>query len=281
VTDFLAQVVVWLNAGANALGGILFAPIANLPGWLSATLIAAVTGVVLLLVFKHTSHQRAIKAVRADLKANLLSLKLFRDSTAVVFRAQGQVFWGALRLLLLAVVPILVMIVPVLLIMAQMGLWYQSRPLKVGEEANVILFLSDSARANWPEVKLEPTGAVEVRVGPLRAFQKGEVGWKIRALEAGYHQLVFKVNGRPVDKELAIGDGFMRVSTQRPGWDWFDVLLNPDEEPFRDDSPVKSIEINYPERDSWTSGTTWWIYYWFVISMISALCFRRLFNVHI
>ena len=62
--DVLAQGVVWLNAVANVAGDWLLVPIGLLPGWLSATLVAAVTGVVLLIVFKHTSNQRAIKAAR-------------------------------------------------------------------------------------------------------------------------------------------------------------------------------------------------------------------------
>jgi hypothetical protein len=37
--------------------------------------------------------------------------------------------------------------------------------------------------------------------------------------------------------------------------------------------------MNYPERSSKTSGTGWWVIYWFVISMVSALCFRRAMNV--
>ena len=46
----LMQIIVWLNALANALGMALLWPIAHLPGWLSATLVAMVTGVLMLLV---------------------------------------------------------------------------------------------------------------------------------------------------------------------------------------------------------------------------------------
>ncbi len=86
---------------------------------------------------------------------------------------------------------------------------------------------------------------------------------------------MFQVGDQPVAKELAIGDGFMRVSIERPGWDWSAILLNPWEEPFRPDDPVQSIAIDYPERSSWTSGTDSWVIYWFVVSMVAALCFRR------
>ena len=46
--DVLTQVVVWLNTAANVIGRLVFAPIAVLPGWLSATLVAIVTGVLMM-----------------------------------------------------------------------------------------------------------------------------------------------------------------------------------------------------------------------------------------
>ena len=112
-------------------------------------------------------------------------------------------------------------------------------------------------------------------------LSKREICWNIRARESGYHRIVIQVDGQGADKEMAIGDGFMRVSTQRPGWSWSDALLYPAEWPFGPDSPIKSIEIDYPKRASWTSGTDSWVIYWFIVSMVAALCFRRFLNVNI
>ena len=105
MSDAVAQAVAWLNAVADAVGRYVLAPIGLLPGWLSATIVAAVTGLALLVAFKYTSNQRAIRRVRSDVKANLLALKLFKESTAVALRAQGRILLGALRLALLAVMP--------------------------------------------------------------------------------------------------------------------------------------------------------------------------------
>ncbi len=276
----VTQLAVWLNAVANALGRWLLAPTALLPGWLSATLAAAVTGVLLLVAFKYTSNQRAIRKVRDDINANLLALKLFRESAGVALRSQGRVLWGAGRLMVLALVPMAVMAVPVTLVLGQLSLWYQQRPLHVGEEAVITLALN-TAGETLPPTRLEPTGAVETTVGPVRVVSKGEVCWNIKARENGYHRLAFHVGAQSVEKELAVGDGFMRVSVQRPGWSWQDVLLHPWERPFPPDAPVRSIQVDYPSRPSKVSGTDWWVAYWFVASMVAALCFRRVLNVHV
>ena len=175
----------------------------------------------------------------------------------------------------------LVMAMPVTLLLGQLGLWYQARPLRVGEEAVITLKLSGQPESPWPAVSLEPTDAVEVAVGPVRVRSQREVCWNVTARKPGSHRLVFQVGDQAIDKELAVGDGFMRVSTERPGWDWESILLNPGEARSAPTIRSESIAIDYPERSSWTSGTDWWVIYWFVVSMVAALCFRPVMNVNV
>ena len=78
-----------------------------------------------------------------------------------------------------------------------------------------------------------------------------------------------------------MGAGMMRVSVLRPGWNAKDVLLHPYERPFPADSPVQSIEIKYPSRDTWVDGTNTWVWYWLIISMVAAFCFKGVFKVNI
>jgi hypothetical protein len=235
----------------------------------------------LLIVFKYTSNQSAIKRVRADIKAHLLALKLFKESATVALRAQGRILLGAFKLMVLAIVPMLVMLVPVSLLLEQLALWYQSRPLEVGEDAVVTVKLNGDGRSTWPAVRLEPSNALICTTGPVRIQSDRAICWNIRGRESGYHRLVFDVDAQPVEKELAIGSGYMRVSTRRPGWNWWDALRYPCEEPFGANSPVQSIEVEYPDRSSWTSGTDLWVIYWFIVSMVAALCFRRLIKVSV
>jgi hypothetical protein len=281
VTTVLTRLVVWLNTLANSLASVLLAPLAALPGWLSATLIAVTTGVLMLLAFKYTSHQTAIKRVRNEIKANLLALSLFKDSVAVSLSAQGRILWGALRLLGLAVVPMLVMLLPMCLLLGQLAAWYQARPLQIGEETVVTVHLADDSPQALRQVQLIPSDAVTTTVGPVRVPARQMVCWNVQARQAGYHQLTFSTGDKSFEKEMAIGDGLMRVSPQRPAWHWTDALLYPRETPFATDSPVQSIELVYPPRQSWTAGTRSWLIYWFTASMVAAFVARPLLNVNI
>ena len=133
-------------------------------------------------------------------------------------------------------------------------------------------------------MQIEPNTAVETVVGPVRVPSKREICWNLRARENGYHRLAFHCDGQTVEKELAIGDGFMRHRAERPAWSWTDMFWQPAEEPFAPDSPVQAIRIAYPDRHSWTSGSEWWLlygfaaYWWllycFAASMFFGYCFR-------
>src|SRR5262245_49480137 len=120
-------VLSWLNAAANLLG-LLLAPIGWMPGWASMLLVSAVTGVLLLIAFKYTSNQQAIRLTRNSIDANLLSIRLFPDNAMLALGAQARVFLGAGRLFVLALVPTAIMAIPVTLVLTQLGLWYQARP---------------------------------------------------------------------------------------------------------------------------------------------------------
>lgn len=277
--DLLTQVVVWLNALANALGRLLLAPVGMMPGWVSATLVSAITGVLFLVIFKYTSNQPAIKRVKDDIKANLLALKLFKESASVAVWAQVSILRSALKLMVLAVGPMLVMVVPVLLILGQLSLWYQARPLRVNEDTIITLKLSDISGA-LPDVRMEPTDAVEIVAGPVRVPSKREICWKIQGRRPGDHRLMFTAGDESGEKELVIGDRFARVSSLRPDWNAGDVLLYPAEKPFDRSSLIQSIAIDYPTRSSWTSGTDLWVVYWFAVSMVAGFAFRGVFNVN-
>ena len=278
---FLVQLITWVNVVTNTIGGLFLAPVASVPGWLSITVISAILGVFLLVIFKYTSNQKAIGQVRDDIKANLLAVKLFKDSFSVTFRSQARVFCASFKLLFYSIVPMLVMIVPVILIMAQMSLWYQARPLLPGDKPVIVKLKFNDNLDTLPQVVLESLPAARTIIGPVRVFTKKEIFWKIKPVEDGSYNLIFHIGDRRYEKQLAVGEGFMCLSSKRPGADFADILLYPLEKPFTSDSPVHSISIDYPERNSRINGTDWWIAYFFVVSMIFAFMFKPLLKVRI
>ena len=275
----VAQFISWLNTGMNTLFGLLRGPMAALPAWLSLTIVSALLGVVLLVLFKYTSTQAAIARVRDRIKAQLLAMKLFKDNIPVVLKSQIQVFIAAVMLLVYSIPPMLVMALPFCLVLGQLGLWYQARPLAINELALVTMQLSGPKNAPIPPVSLASTDAVNLIAGPVRVPSKQQVYWQIQAAQLGTHQLQFHVGDVQIQKELAVGSGFMPVSLKRPSLNIGDLILYPSEKPFNKASPIRSIEISYPDRTSPVTGSGTWIITLFVVSMLCAFMAKPFFNV--
>ena len=86
------------------------------------------------------------------------------------------------------------MTVPMVLLLAQLGLWYQSAPLPVGEETVVTVKLGGEVGTPMPAVELVPGDAIEDLSGPVRVTSQREVCWSIRTRQPGY--LALYLQGR-------------------------------------------------------------------------------------
>jgi hypothetical protein len=280
--NILAQLISRINSGMNVVFEWLRGPISAGPPWLSLTVVSALLGVVMLVLFKYTSPQTAIGRVRDRIKSRLLAMKLFKDNIPVVLKCQVQVFAAAIMLLVYSIPPILVMVLPFGLILGQLGAWYQARPLEVNEQAIVVMQLSGAENTRLPTLSMDPTDAVEVMSGPVQVPFHQQVYWKIRAVQSGVHQLQFKVGDERVQKELSTGTAFMPVSMKRPSeTNLGDLILYPVEPPFKAASPIRSITIEYPDRTSKFTGSGNWVITLFVISMLGAFAVKPFLNVKI
>ena len=72
-------------------------------------------------------------------------LSLFKDDLKVSLKCQVRLLLNAFSLLYHALVPMAVLTVPMILLLGQLALWYQARPLRVGEESIVTVKLKGEA----------------------------------------------------------------------------------------------------------------------------------------
>jgi uncharacterized membrane protein (DUF106 family) len=276
---YLSLILTWINSIINAVSAPLFNWISLVPGWVSNTIISAIVGILFLAVFKYTSNQKAIGKVKDIIKANMLALWLFKESIIITLKTEAKLFKSSIVLLLYSVKPVLIMLFPFILILAQLSLWYQKRPLNPGEEALVTVQFNNNISAEPLNATLQPTSSIETVLGPVTISSKNQVLWKIRALEEGYHTIAFDLNSKVLTKELAVGNGFMRTSLLRPGYRPLDIILYPAESPFPPESVVESIGIEYPDRSDRFAGTDWWVMYFIVCSIVFAYLFKPILKV--
>ena len=291
VASALLELWIWINALINplfsplfaalnpictAIGDAVYAPLASLPVWLGLTLLSVFGGIVMLIAFRFASNQDGIGQAKDDIKANLLALKLFKDEIRVTFQAQWRITGAILRLQRYVLTPVILLMLPMLLALAQMGIRHQWRPLKPGEQT-IIRISTTGDPKDLPTITLEPSKGIDVEVGPIPG--EGDLVWRVRATEVGRHTLQFSVGDQTIEKEFVVGSGFERVSAIRTASAWATQLLHPAEPRLPADLPISAIAITYPSVDSYIHGANYWVIYLFVISMATALILKPLFKV--
>jgi len=266
----LTELFIALNPYGNWVGRVGFAGIAWLPAWLSLTVIAMVSGALMLLCFRYTTRPEAIRHTRRQLQANLFAVSLFRDDMRVCLREQATMLVQGLRLLWHSLLPIVVLTVPMLLVLSQLAAWYQWRPVQVGEEIVLTVFLKASPRP-LPTIELSPVAGVEIVTGPVVAEAAGYVCWNLRADQSGQHQLRISTGEEVFEQDLVVGLAITRLATQRPARSLLAVLEHPLLPPPLPDSIVRSIELAYPTRAATQWGLPAWMFHWLWISSVTAI----------
>jgi hypothetical protein len=237
----------------------------------------------MLLIFRHTSNQAGIKKAKNLIKAHLLELRLFPDDMRVQFRAQGRILLANLKYIGHNSKPMLVMIVPVVLILIQLNLWFGARSLKPGESALLKVKLSGDRFPSEVAMSVEPPPQIMIETPPLRIEDEAEIDWRVKAKETGLGRLTLVIGGETIVKDVAVGaKSLTRISTIRVGRNVLDQVFNPGERPLPSGSLVRSVELKYPAARMDLFG--WhlhWLVVYFVLSIIFGFAFKGVFKVEI
>jgi len=258
-------------------------PVRGLGPWPVMIEVSFLTGLLMLVIFRRTSNQDGIRAAKNRIKAHLLELRLYKDSLAQQLRSQGRILAANGRYIGYALKPMLVMIVPVVLILVQLNLWFGSRPLRVGESALVKLKLAKGGDPLKTDLRLEAPAGIEVETPALRIEDEGEIDWRVRARSEGGHDLVFRSGGETFTKSLSVGQKRMtKISALKPGPGLTGQVFNPGEKPVPGSFSIASVEVAFPARkmDLFGLGVHWLVVY-FILSIIFGFAFKGVFKVEI
>ena len=257
-----------------------------LVGLALASLLAAV---IVLLVFRRTSDQRALAAVKRQIHAGFFELRLFADDPPALFAVQWSLLRHNLRYLRLSLVPMLVLLVPFVLMIAQLQFHYGYRGLRPGETALVEVALDPAWRAaaggagstpGRPALRLTAPDGVRVETPGVWVPSHHKMTWRIGIDTAGSHMLTIDLAGTPLTKTLDATDRVVRRSPSRLRPAFLDQLLYPAEPSLPADVPIRAISVTCPEASIAAFGmTSHWLVWFFVLSMLFAFALRRRLGV--
>lgn len=248
-------------------------------------LISAVVSVGILWIFKKVSNQDRIEAVKRKIQAALFEIRLFNDDLGAILRAQMDILRHNLSYLRLQLFPLLFILPPVIVIMAQLQPFYGYSGLEAEEPVllkmemqrpseDIEFLLSDK-----PSVDLEVPDGLELRSPAVWVPSKGQMIWQLAATAAGDYQLQVRVEGQSISKSVRVSDRTLRRSPLRAS-SLGDQFLYPVEPPLAKDGPVRSISVAYPEDPEFLLMPRWmWIF--FVLTIVFAFALRKPMGVTI
>jgi uncharacterized membrane protein (DUF106 family) len=272
-----------LNSVLNKVFDVLFLPVRGLSPWVAMVLVSLLTSFLMLLIFRHTSNQAGIRKEKNLIKAHLLELRLFKDNMGIQLRAQGRILLANFRYVAHNMKPMLVMIVPVLLILIQLNLWFGAESLKPGDSVLVKVRLVAGSYPSEVPAALAVSPELEIETPALRIEDEAEIDWRLRAKTAGNGRLTLTVGGETVGKSVSVGaTRLVPIAVLKPGRNLVEQVLNPGEAPLPSTSVVRSIEVTYPPASMSLFG--WhihWLIVYFILSIAFGYAFKGVFKVEI
>jgi uncharacterized membrane protein (DUF106 family) len=271
------------NSVLNKVFDILFLPVRGLGPWAAMILVSLLTSFLMLLIFRHTSNQAGIRKEKNRIKAHLLELRLFKDNMGVQLKAQGRILLANFKYVGHNMKPMLVMIVPVLLILIRLNLWFGSESLKPGDPVLVKVRLAEGRYPSEVPASLAASAELDVETLPLRIEDEAEIDWRLRAKIAGEGRLTLTVGGETVVKSASVGATRLSpIPALRPGSNLLDQVFNPGEAPLPPGSVVRSVEVRYPSASMSLFGMRiHWLIVYFILSIVFGYAFKGLFKVEI
>lgn len=270
----------------NTLIGYLFAalmlPFRRLP-LLGLVLISLLAGVGMLLLFKKVSNQASMEAVKRSIHACLFEIRLFNDDLRAILRAMLEILRRNLSYLRLQIVPLLFILPPVVILLAQLQPYFGYRGLDRGEPVLLKVEMRPAADGfsldDRPALELQVPEGLRLETPAVWIPAKGEMTWRLSAVNPGDYELTVKSGGEVLAKSVRVSDGVVRRSPRRVS-SLVDQFLYPVEAPIAGTSAVRSIAIGYPEDPYWLFMPRWmWIF--FLLTVVFAFAFRKPLKVTI
>jgi hypothetical protein len=178
-------------------------------------------------------------------------------------------------------------VVPFVLVVAQLQFHYGYAPLRPGRQVLVkaalregLVSTSAAHDTDGEVASLEVPESIRVETPALHLPAAGEIVWRIAPEADGTYVLRVHVGGETQTKTLVVAGGVVRRSPIRPAASFMDQLLYPSEMPLPADSALSSLIVAYPEGTVDVFGwQVHWMIVYFALSIAFAFALRKPFGV--
>ena len=272
-----------MNLVLGTLVGAALSPLRSLPPIVGLSVVSLVAAIGMLLVFRATSNQPAIAAVKRRIHAGVFEIRLFNDNPRAMGRAQLDILRHNLTYLRLSLAPMAWILVPLLLLIAQLQFYYGYDGFGPGQSAIVKVRLKEGASPSSgiaPAISIETPTGISVQTPLVWIPSEREAAWRIGTEKPGDYQLTVLLDGRSATKQVRVSDQVGWRSPERLEAGFLNEVLYPAEPPIETDVPIEAITLAYPEREISLLGyPLHWMIVFFVLSLVFAFALKSQFGV--
>ena len=269
-----------VNAVLDSAFDTLLRPLSALPPLASLAVVSLVTAVVMLLVVRRTSNQRALDRVKRQIHAALFEIRLFNDDLRAIFRAQADMLRHNLTYLRLSLAPMLWMIVPFVFVIAQLQFQYGYNGLEAGHSVLLTAHVRSGSENRAHGARLEAPVGIRADTDAVWFPAAQDLMWRITPETVGDYELQLHVGEQTLTKSIHVSSRVARRSPARLEAGLVNEILYPAEPPLPGDAPFTAISVAYPERDLNVFG--WrlnWMVVFLALSIVFAFVLRKPFGV--
>jgi uncharacterized membrane protein (DUF106 family) len=272
-----------VNAALRLVFDLLLAPFAAWPPMVSLVLVSLLVSILMLVVFKRTSNQPALAAVKRKIHAGLFEIRLFNDDLRAILRAQGEILRHNLTYLRLSLWPMVFILPPLVLVIAQLQFHYGYEGLRAGRPALLQVDLAPDAGAGArPAAALDLPAGLRAQTEAVWIPAESQLLWRLVAEQEGDYELGLNVAGAHLTKTVRVTPLTVRLSPVRVATGFLSQLLYPAEAPLPPGNPVRAVHLSYPEREVSVLGYRMhWMIPFFALSIAFAFALRGPFKVTI
>lgn len=251
--------------------------------------VALVAAIFMLVVFKRTSDQRALAYAKRKIQGFLFEIRLFNDDPRAILRAQSEIFWNALGYLKLSLVPMVWILPPLLLAIAQLQSHYGYQAPKPGETFVVEARLTEAAATalglRRPNAVLQSNGdGLAVQSPAVWMPTERRLAWRVGLHSPGNYELTLSLDGAKATKSFDARPQIVRRSPLKVRSGWLDQLLYPAESLLPGDGPFLSVGVSLQEAEVSIPGLGWnihWTTVFLIFSLVFALALKGTFRTTI
>lgn len=274
----------------NRFFDVLWLPLSRTPHYFDIIVVSTISALIFLVIFKRMSNQEKIRLYKNRMIAHILEIRLYKDQPVLTIKSILNILWCNIIYIRYALLPLIVIFIPLLVISIQINNRYGYTPLEINKPFIMRVVLAGSL-LSFPanildKIRCDVSSGIMLETPPMIIEPEASIFWRARVITSKEDEQFCKITidgtDGSVEKKIFTSSAKQRFSPERTKWHPRSFLLNNAEDFISEQSPFEAVMINYERARFpflfWNADP---VILYFVLTMIMAFLFKPIIKVTI